>query len=110
VETKSGTGLKTSFELSKTLFADVKSSHGAVVISSAGGGEYAIEGREWKNGIFTYCFIDGVRNKKADLNNDKKITIAELQHYLSVAVPKITGGRQTPTSRDENLNNNFIIW
>ncbi|NOT76446.1 MAG: hypothetical protein HOP08_16080 [Cyclobacteriaceae bacterium] len=110
VKNKSGAGLKTSFELSKVLFADSKNTHGAVVVSSAGGGEYAIEGKEWKNGIFTYCFINGLKNKKADLNKDGSVSIAELQRYLSREVPRLTKGKQTPTSRDENLNNNFIIW
>lgn len=109
IRNKSG-NVKSSFELSKALFADEETSHGAVVISSASGGEYAIEGNEWRNGVFTHCFIKGLKYMKSDLNKDGHVTIAELQRYLGKEVFKMTNGQQTPTSRDENLTNNFIIW
>ncbi len=101
---------RSTFELSKALFAESKNSHGAVIISSAGGGEYAIEGERWKNGIFTYCFIDALKNGKADLNNDGSIKVSELQLYLSKEVPSLTKGKQNPTSRVENISNNFKLW
>jgi len=98
-----------AFELSKALFADMRVNNGATVISSSGGAEFAIEGEQWQNGVFTYTLLEGLKTKKADLNKDRKITISELQLYVQEGVNKRTSGRQTPTSRVENLNYDFII-
>lgn len=98
-----------SFELSKALFADMRLNNGATVISSSGGAEYAIEGDEWNNGVFTYTLLQGLVTKAADKNNDKRVTISELQKYVQEGVRIKTAGRQTPTSRVENLNYDFII-
>ena len=98
-----------SFELSKALFADMRLSNGATVISSSGGAEYAIEGDEWNNGVFTYILLQGLVNRNADKNKDKRVTISELQQYVQEGVSIKTAGRQTPTSRVENLNYDFII-
>lgn len=110
VQKESSMSLKSSFELSKMLFADMRSSNGSVVISSAGGAEYAMEGGEWNNGVFTYCLLSGLKTGKADLNNDKQIMLSELQEYIFTEVYTITGGKQQPTSRVENLKNDFRIW
>jgi len=103
-------GGSSTFELSKNLFADLRQNNGVVVTSSAGGAEYALEGSNWSNGVFTYSLIDGLQSGKADLNGDKKITLTELQKYLSVEVPKLTQGKQTPTSRVEILEQDIRIW
>ena len=98
-----------SFELSKIAFADIRESNGSIVISSAGGGEFAMEGEEWSNGVFTYSLLRGLKSGEADLNQDKRVMISELHQYLIYNVNRITKGRQTPTSRVENLNNDFRI-
>ena len=98
-----------SFELSRSLFADMRLNNGSTVVSSAGGAEFAIEGDEWNNGVFTYCLLNGLKTKSADLNGDKIIMLSELQKYIHQKVVKITDGQQTPTSRVENLKNDFRI-
>lgn len=98
-----------AFELSKMAFADMRESNGATVISSAGGGEFAMEGKQWSNGVFTYSLLKGLKSRSADLNKDKVIMVSELHAYLIENVNRITRGRQTPTSRVENLNNDFRI-
>ncbi len=103
-------GLKNSFALMKEVFADLRRGTGATVIASAGGLEYALEGDEWKNGVFTYCLLHGLRNGTADQNKDQKIYLSELQRFLQSEVPKLTNGRQQPTSRIENLINDFQVW
>ncbi|MGV6860949.1 MAG: caspase family protein [Putridiphycobacter sp.] len=103
-------GGKSVFELSKNLFADLRSNSGVITISSAGAAEYALEGGKWKNGAFTYCLLKGILDKNADFDKDKKITTNELQRYLFIEVPKLTNGQQTPTSRVELLEQNFVIW
>ena len=101
---------QSSFELMKMMFADIRRGTGSTVISSAGGGEYAYETDQTKNGIFTYVILNGITSKKADLNKDGKIMISELRDYASSRVSKLTGGRQNPTSRRENLEFDFKVW
>lgn len=98
-----------SFELSRSLFADMRLNNGSTVVSSAGGAEFAIEGDEWNNGVFTFCMLKGLKEGEADLNNDRVIMLSELQKFVQNEVTKISQGRQTPTSRVENLNNDFRI-
>lgn len=103
-------GLVNTSELVNSLFTDLRKGTGATVISSAGGIELAMEGDDWQNGLFTYCLINGLTNKSADLNEDDVITKSELQVYIQLQVRKISGGRQTPTSRIENNSLDFRIW
>lgn len=107
---KTGLSRESSFELMKELFTDLRRGIGATVISSAGGAEYAMESSKWNNGVFTFCLIQGLKEQKADLNKDGKIMISELQQYLQKAVPELTNGKQRPTSRVENINNDWRVW
>ena len=103
-------GLNNSFELMKELFNDVKKNSGTVVISSAGGMEYAMEGGEWNNGVFTYCFLNGIKSGKADLNKDGKIMLSEMSTFVRAEVFELTGGRQQPTNRVEVLETDWQLW
>ncbi len=107
---KSDIGLEDSFELMKVLFADLRRGTGAMVISSAGGGEFAYEGDKWKNGVFTYSLLEGLESENADTNKDGDITVSELRNYVFDKVSKLTNGRQNPTSRRENLEFDFKVW
>ncbi|MFT7155865.1 MAG: WD40 repeat protein/uncharacterized caspase-like protein, partial [Parvicella sp.] len=99
-----------SFQLSKNLFADMRPNHGINIISSAGGAEYAMEGAKWQNGVFTYAFLDGISSGKADMNDDGNIELSEIKEYVLKSVVKMTNGAQNPTSRIENLYNDFTIY
>ncbi|MBI5217768.1 MAG: caspase family protein [Bacteroidia bacterium] len=103
-------GLQNSFELMQTLFADLRRGSGAMVISSAGGKEFAFESKNWKNGVFTYALLEGLKTGHADKNKDKQITVSELRDYISDCVQKLTNGKQNPTSRKENLEFDFRVW
>lgn len=107
---KTSFGLQNSFELMKHLFQDLRKGTGATVISSAGGAEYAMEGADWNNGVFTYCLLNGMKNKDADLNKDGEIMLSEIQEYAQEKVGEMTNGKQVPTSRLENLSNDFRVW
>ncbi len=109
VQNKSGQKVS-SFQLSKMLFADTRESNGATVISSASGTEFAKEGAEWSNGVFTYSLLTGLQTKEADLNKDGKIMLSEIQTYLNTKVLEITKGTQSPNSRVENLKTDFQLW
>lgn len=110
VKTKSGAGFHNSFELMQNLFTDLRGSSGATVISSAGGGEYALEGGEWQNGVFTYSILNGLSSGDADLNGDGAVMLTELQYYVRAEVEELTDGQQKPTSRLENVSNDYRFW
>ncbi len=103
-------GITTSFELMQEIFSNLSKGSGAVVISAAAGNSYALESDEWRNGIFTYSIINGLRNEKADKNRDGTITVSELKEYVSREVERLTNGQQKPTSRNENLEFDFKVW
>ena len=106
----SGLGLASTFELMKELFADLRRGSGAMVISSAGGKEYAFESAEWNNGVFTYSLLEGLETNHADINADGIVSVSELRDYISLKVQKLTNGKQNPSSRRENLENDYKIW
>ncbi len=103
-------GLENSFELMQDLFSDISNGNGAIVISAAGGKEYALESAQWNNGVFTYCVLNALQNGAADIDKNQKTTIEELKNYVSAQVQILTGGRQRPTSRKENTENNWEVW
>lgn len=107
---KKNLGLKTTSELMSELFTDLRKGTGATVISSAGGAEYAMESDQWKNGLFTYCLLHGLKDKAADANGDGQIMLSELQNYLRKEVTTLSNGAQQPTSRIENLTMDFRVW
>ncbi len=106
----SGAGLKNTFEIMQDLFANIGRGNGATVISAAAGTEFAYEGNSWANGVFTYCVLQGLVESKSDTDKDGIITVTELKEYVSEAVNKLTSGRQRPTSRQINFDNNWEIW
>jgi WD40 repeat protein len=99
-----------AFELSKSVFADFRANNGANVISSAGGAEYAMEGDQWANGLFTYVLLNGLKSKKADTNKDGKIMLSEMQRYIIKEVLRLSKGKQSPNLRNENLRGDFQIF
>jgi WD40 repeat protein/uncharacterized caspase-like protein len=112
-----GTGIKEKDEnavsptkMMKELFADLRRGTGTTVISSAGGAEYAMESSEWKNGLFTYCLLFGLKNGGADLDKNGEVMLSELQTYVKERVSDLSHGKQIPTTRIENLTLDYRIW
>ena len=103
-------GLKSTNELMKSLFTDLRKGTGATVISSSGGVELSLESGAYKNGLFTYCLLKGLLDKEADLNKDKQISVSELQKYVSTEVNLLSNGTQTPTSRIQNNEMDYRVW
>ena len=103
-------GLSNTLELSKSLFGDLRKGTGATVISAAGGVEFAREGLNSDNGLFTYSLMEGIKTRRADLNRDRKYTVSELRKYVSDRVIDLSGGEQIPTAREENVSNDFRVF
>lgn len=105
--TKATSGM--AYQQMQELFNNLSRGSGTVVISAAAGNAYAYESEKWNNGVFTYCLINGLKNRKADKNKDGEVTIDELSAYLSTAVYDLTDGNQRPNERQENQFNNFRL-
>jgi len=90
-------------------FSDISNSNGVNIISAAAGEEYAFESAEWNNGVFSYSFMKGIFEKKADLNFDGLITQQEIRKYMQKNVLQLTKGKQRPTARSLNALNNWIF-
>lgn len=91
------------------MFLDLRWGVGATVLSSAGGAELAVEGAEWKNGLFTYCLKKGLENDSADADHNGTVTLKEWIDYTSRQVTELSGGRQSPTLRAHNYHNDLNI-
>ncbi len=102
-------GMKNSLHLQQELFADLRRSSGAVVISAAGGMEVSLESADWKNGVFTYALLRGVKEKQADKNKNGRIQVSELRDYVMDEVRRLTHDRQSPTVRQENLEFDYTL-
>ncbi len=100
----------TALEMSKAIFSDLRNNSGATIISSAGGTEAAFEGEEWNNGLFTHCMLEGLKNSKADRNNASKLSLSELQRFVSEEVYRLSDGKQSPTYRIENTSLDYELW
>jgi WD40 repeat protein len=107
---KDAIGLQNSFALMQELFSGLQQSNGTAMITAAGGRQYALEGAQWNNGVFTYSLLNGLTEKKADANNDGVINVSELRNFLFKEVVRLTNGSQQPTSRVENLVNEWEVW
>lgn len=78
------------------------------IINSSAGTELSSWYPEKGHGLFTYYFLLGMTGK-ADINNDKKITMGEFSSYINDNVPYMArtlhGGRkQTPKYKTYNSN------
>ncbi|UXX79720.1 caspase family protein [Reichenbachiella carrageenanivorans] len=103
-------GLQNTLELSKSLFGDLRKGTGATVISAAGGTEFAAEGLNSANGLFTASFIEGITTRRADTDRNRSYTISEMRKWVGDQVTKKSKGNQVPTSREENVKNDFRIY
>lgn len=98
-----------AFGLMQQLFINLNSGNGTEVIAASAGSEYALEGMEWNNGIFTYCLLLGLKNKKADSDKNGHVDISEIKKYIIYKVPQFTRGLQTPSFRNEILRDNWQL-
>ncbi|MCK4312449.1 MAG: caspase family protein [Candidatus Cloacimonetes bacterium] len=76
------------------------------VFTASSGNEISSGYSQKKHGLFTYFFLKGL-NKNADINNDKKITLGEMENYLQQEVSsqaKKMGREQNPQLHTSDKN------
>jgi uncharacterized caspase-like protein len=87
----------------------IDSGSGAVIMSATTGRGYSYEDKSWGHGAFTLSFIEGLKEVKADYNDDKMVTIKEIDLYITNRVKKLTSGKQKPTTVIPNSVPDFAI-
>ncbi len=114
-----GMGFENSLELVSDIFSDTRKGSGAIVISSAGGAEYAMESDTWKNGLFTYAFLQGFQKSNnqyyqlqfnADYNQNGLVEVSEIRQYVYTLVKQLSGNKQKPSSREDNIEQDYPIF
>ncbi|HEX8607002.1 MAG TPA: caspase family protein, partial [Pedobacter sp.] len=99
-------GLNNSFALMQQMFINLDRGVGAHVIAAARGEDFAYEKKDLKNGTFTRALLEALENNAlAETDGKNGLSISELRFYVSTRVVNMTGGRQVPVSRQENLEN-----
>ncbi|WP_447974361.1 hypothetical protein [Nitrospira sp. Kam-Ns4a] len=69
----------------------------AAVFAATRGRELSQEYERWGRGAFAFALVTGLGAEgKGDLNKDRRVTVAELDAYISDAVPLMTNGAQSP--------------
>jgi uncharacterized caspase-like protein len=76
----------------------VASGKGRVIITASGANEVSAEDDHFKQGVFTYFLLEGLKGK-ADTDKDGTITVDEVYRYVSEAVPRATNQEQHPVKK-----------
>ena len=62
---------------------------GIVIVASSQEAEESYEDGKWKNGAFTHALLKGLNTSAADEDNNRIITLDELDKYLQTEVPRM---------------------
>lgn len=84
-------------DLSRLIDELATNEHRVVVFAASTGRQISSESPRWGNGAFTKSLVEGLYGK-ADFDIDGRITVSELEHYVSERVQELTEERQVPTS------------
>ena len=82
--------------------------NGVVVLAASTGRQYSLEDAAWGNGAFTKALVEGLSGM-ADVTKDARVSINELDLYLSERVKELTRGQQTPTTTKPETVPDFPI-
>lgn len=67
----------------------------------------SFESPEIQNGFFTHEVLEALSSSLADLNRDGRISVDELEAFVSLKVALMTGGLQRPAVDRDNINQRF---
>lgn len=95
------------YERDRYIYNDLARRTGAIIFSSSHAGEISIESSQIQNGLFTHEIVEALGSEEADLNRDGRISIDELEAFVSLKVALISSGLQRPTVDRDNINQRF---
>lgn len=92
------------------VFTNLKQRSGAVVFSAAGPGEFALESRELKHGLFTASLIEIVKDpRSSDSDENGQLDVREIETALRERVSHQSGHAQNPRIDRENNASRFRL-
>jgi hypothetical protein len=83
--------------------------NGVIVFASSTGKQSSQADQRWQNGAFTEALVEGLSGA-ADSSYDGKISINELDIYLSARVDALTNGQQKPMMAKPQTIEDFPIF
>lgn len=94
----SGNIAGTRRDVTSAIKSIINSGTGTIIMTATTGRGYSYEKRQWGHGAFTKAILEGIEYSKADYDEDKTISIKELDLYITNRVKKLTDGKQKPTT------------
>ena len=100
----------------RMLFSDLRPSNGVTVMAAAAGNSNALIPADQglsNMGLALRMAFRGMPNRTrrvADSNHDGQVMVNELIDFLAETVSELSHGRQLPSIRRQNAENNFRIW
>jgi hypothetical protein len=95
------------YERDRYIYNDLARRTGSIIFSASHAGEMSFESPKIQNGFFTHEILEALGSAQADANQDGKISIDELEAFVSLKVALMTGGLQRPTVDRDNINQRF---
>lgn len=92
----------TDFIELESLFPDSRRAKGANILTSSSGSEFSMESDAWQNGLFTFAFLNALKDEKTDANGDKTVSFSEAAAAVQDIVKTLSGGYQRPITRGVN--------
>ena len=97
------------YERDRYIYNDLARRTGSIIFSASHAGEMSFESPKIQNGFFTHEILEALASSQADTNQDGKISIDELEAFVSLKVALMTGGLQRPTVDRDNINQRFAF-
>jgi WD40 repeat protein/uncharacterized caspase-like protein len=95
------------YERDRYIYNDLARRTGSVIFSASHAGEMSFESPKIQNGFFTHEVLAALGSAQADADHDGRISIDELEAFVSVNVALKTGGLQRPIVDRDNINQRF---
>lgn len=86
----------------ESLFPDSRRAKGANILTSSSGSEFSMESDAWQNGLFTFAFLNALKDERADANGDKAVSFTEAAAAVQDKVKTLSAGQQRPITRGVN--------
>ncbi len=95
------------YERDRYIYNDLMRRTGSIVFSASHAGEMSLESSKIQNGFFTHEILEALSSKEADSNHDGRISVDELEAFVTLKVALMTGGLQRPTVDRDNIDQRF---
>ena len=92
----------TDFIELESLFPDSRRAKGANILTSSSGSEFSMESDAWQNGLFTFAFLNALKDEKTDADGDQIVSFSEAAAAVQDKVKMLSGGHQRPITRGVN--------